>query len=195
MEYHLRIPPDKRHAFSEPLDTLITGTRKETLNQVENKIENFLKQGIDLNFYIVGDIVSKDFLSNSFLKSFIKICIIDEKTQRNYISFDFEDFFEDIVEFKNPEGIIHKDCWDLFRKIIKSEKRTLVKIIEGEEDLLLLPLVLEIPLQEGVKNIAFYGQPPITDSNYVIPEGIVIVNVDKGVQEKVKTVISLMEKF
>ena len=70
-----------------------------------------------------------------------------------------------------------------------------MKIIEGEEDLLLLPLVLEIPLQEGVKNIAFYGQPPITNSNYVIPEGIVIVTVDKGVQEKVKSVISLMEKF
>ena len=195
MEYNLRIPPDKRHSFSEPLDILIAGTREETLNQVENIIEGFLKKGIKINFYIVGDIVTKDFLSNSFLKSFIKICIIDEKTQRNHISIDFEDFFEDIVEFKNPEGTIHKDCWDLFRKVIKSEKRTLLKITEGEEDLLLLPLVLEIPLQEGVKNIAFYGQPPITNSNYVIPEGIVIVNVDKGVQEKVKTVISLMEKF
>jgi len=195
MDYNLRIPYDKRHLFTEPLDILIAGSREETIIQVENKFRDYFNSGIKLNFYIVGDIVAKDFLSNQFLKKFVKVCIIDEKTQRNHINLEFEEYFEQTIEFQNPEGTINKDCWKLFREVIRSEKRTLIKITEGEEDLLVLPLVLEVPIKEGLKNFAFYGQPPITDSKFMIPEGIVIVDVDRGVKEKVKKVISLMEKF
>jgi uncharacterized protein (UPF0218 family) len=195
MDFNLRIPQDKRHLFTEPLDILIAGSREETLNQVENIFRDYLKSIKTIKFYIVGDIVANDFLSNQFLKRFIKICIIDEKTQRDNISLKLEDYFEKTIELQNPEGTINKDCWNIFREIIKSEKRTLIKIIEGEEDLLILPLVLEIPIIEGVKNFAFYGQPPITDSNFIIPEGIVIIDVDRDIQEKVKKVISIMERF
>ncbi|KKM91979.1 hypothetical protein LCGC14_1223010 [marine sediment metagenome] len=195
MEYNLRIPYDKRHSFSEPLDILIAGTREETLIQVENKFREYIKSGLEINFYVVGDIVAQDFLSNQFLKPYIKVCVIDEKTQRNHINLDFEDYFEQTIEFQNTEGTINKDCWNIFREVIKSEKRTLIKITEGEEDLLILPLVLEIPITEDVKNFAFYGQPPITDSKFMIPEGIVIVNIGSEVQEKVRAAISLMEKF
>ena len=195
MDYNLRIPKDKRGLFSEPLDFLIAGTREETLKQVEIIFKDYLKSNITINFYIVGDIVAKDFFSNQFLKSFVKVCIIDEKTQRNHIKIEFEDFFEENIEFENSEGTIQKKSWHLFKDIIKSEKTTLVKIIEGEEDLLILPLVMEIPIQEGVKNFVFYGQPPITDSKFIIPEGIVVVDVDKGVKEKVKNILSIMEKF
>jgi len=191
----LKIPQNKRHSFTEPLDILIAGTREETIIQVENLFRDYLKSNLTLNFYIVGDIVAKDFFSNSFLKSFIKICVIDEKTQRNQINIDFEGYFEEIIEFQNPVGTIHKDCWELFRKVINSGKKSLIKITEGEEDLLILPLILEIPIEEQGGHFAFYGQPPITDSKFVIPEGIVIVNVDKNIQEKVREVIASMEKF
>ncbi|MFW9901995.1 MAG: DUF359 domain-containing protein [Candidatus Thorarchaeota archaeon] len=195
MDYNLRIPQDKRHLFTEPLDILIAGSREETIYQVENIFKDYLKSGVELNFYIVGDIVAKDFLSNPFLREYIRVCIIDEKTQRNHINLDFKEFFKKTVEFKNPEGTINKECWKIFREVINSKKRTLIKITEGEEDLLVLPLVLELPLLENMKNFAFYGQPPITDSNFVIPEGIVIVDIDKNIQERVKQVISIMEKF
>ena len=233
MDHNLRIPLDRRESFSEPLDILIAGTREETLIQVENIIKDYLELGASVNFFIVGDIVTKDFLSNEFLRSFIKICIEDvskgiigfcmgsleqsdhtlkipgigkylgelmaiyilTEYQRKHIGLDHEDFFEQTVELKNPEGTIQKGCWNLLREIIESEKKTLIKITEGEEDLLVLPLVLEVPIKEGFKNFAFYGQPPITDSKFMIPEGIVIVDVNRGVKEKVKKVISLMDKF
>ncbi len=195
MDYNLRIPYDKRHLFTEPLDILIAGSREETIIQVENIFRNYFNSGIKLNFYLVGDIVAKDFLSNQFLKKFVKVCIIDEKTQRNHIKLDFEEYFEQTIEFQNPEGTINKDCWKLFREVIISEKRTLIKITDGEEDLLILPLVLEIPILKGSKNFAFYGQPPITDSNFIIPEGIVIVDIDKNIQEKVKKVLEIMDQF
>ena len=75
------------------------------------------------------------------------------------------------------------------------KKKTLLKITKGEEDLLVLPLVLELPLEENVKNFVFYGQPPITDSKHAIPEGIVLVDVNIEIQNKVKKYINLMEKF
>ncbi|MFX1346505.1 MAG: DUF359 domain-containing protein, partial [Promethearchaeota archaeon] len=181
--------------FTEPLDILIAGTREETIIQVENLFRDYLKSKLILNFLVVGDIVAKDFFSNSFLKSFIKICVIDEKTQRNQINIDLEDYFEEILEFQNPVGTIHRDCWKLFRNVITSGKKTLIKITEGEEDLLILPLILEIPIKDRGGYFAFYGQPPITDSNFIIPEGIVIVNVDKNIQEKVRNLIAIMEKF
>jgi uncharacterized protein (UPF0218 family) len=194
MEKNLRVPQKRRKSFATPLDMLISGTREETILQVENMFKDFLKSGLTLNFYVVGDIVAKDFLSNPFLKSFIKICVIDEKTQRNQINIDFEDFFDEKIELKNPVGTIHKDCWEIFRASINSNKKTLIKITEGEEDLLILPLILEIPIEDK-GHFAFYGQPPITDSSFVIPEGIVIVNVDKNIQEKVRRVIAIMEEF
>jgi uncharacterized protein (UPF0218 family) len=195
MEYNLRIPHKHRHSFAEPLDLLIAGKREETVAQVENIFRDYEKLGLTLSFYIVGDVVVKDFISNSFLRAFIKVCIIDEKTQRNQITIDFEDFFDDIVEMQNPVGTIHKDCWKIFRNAINTNKKTLIKVTEGEEDLLILPLILEIPLTKKEGKFAFYGQPPITDSNFVIPEGIVIVTVDKSIQDKVRKIVASMEKY
>ena len=197
MDWNLRIPQDKRQLFAEPLDILIAGSREETIAQVENIFKDYLKSNEIMSFYIVGDIVAQDFLSNVFLKKFIKVCVIDEKTQRNHINLDFEEFFEHTIKIQNQEGTINKNCWKIFRETIKSEKKTLIKIT-GEEDLLILPLVFEISslgLLDRVKNFAFYGQPPITDSNFIIPEGIVIVEVDKNTHEKVKKIISIMDRF
>lgn len=194
MDYNLKIPENLRSKFTKPLDILIAGTRDETIVQVEDIFREFLKANKNPNFYIVGDIVAKDFFSNSFLKSFIKVCIIDEKTQRNQMQINFKGFFEEIYEIQNPKGTIQKDIWDLFKSIIGSGKKTLIKI-RGEEDLLVLPLILRLPIKGQVKNFVFYGQPPITDSEFTIPEGIVIVDVDEKIQKKVKETITLMEKF
>ena len=194
MEYSLRIPQDKRYEFAQPLDKLISGKREETLLKVEDIIKNYIKSNLSINFYIVGDIVTKDFLANQFLKSFIKLCIIDEKTQRTKIYIETENF-DEIVELENPEGTIQKESWSLLKNIVESKKKTLLKITKGEEDLLVLPLVLELPLEENVKNFVFYGQPPITDARNIIPEGIVLVDVNIEIQNKVKKYINLMEKF
>ena len=53
--------------------------------------------------------------------------------------------------------------------------------------------MLEIPLEKSVENYAFYGQPPITDSEKPIPEGIVMVKVNKTIQNAVKNFINMMK--
>ncbi|MFX0186602.1 MAG: DUF359 domain-containing protein [Candidatus Hodarchaeota archaeon] len=194
MDYNLSLPQNKRHKFSQPLGKLIVGKREDTLLEIETFFKDFVNRYSNTHFYLVGDIVTLDFLSNQFLKSFIKLCIVDEKTQRNRININYKGFFEEIIEFQSPAGLIPKESWALLRKIVKSEKRTVLKITEGEEDLLVLPLVLEIPIEKNVKNFVFYGQPPITDSRHTIPEGIVMVDVNKSIQKVVKKFIALMER-
>lgn len=193
MASNLNVPKNKRSDFSQPLGKLIAGKRKDTIQEVEAFFKNLVKKKPNINFYLVGDIVTIDFLSNPFLKKFIKLCIIDEKTKRSYIHVDDENYFEEIIEFRSPAGSIPRGSWTLLRKITHSEKRTLLRIIEGEEDLLVLPLVLEMPLEKNVENYAFYGQPPITDSEKPIPEGIVMVKVNKTIQNAVKNFINMMK--
>jgi len=189
---NLKIPPNERHKFSQPLGKLYAGTRKETISEVENAIEEYLKKGFEVSVYLVGDIVTQDFLASNFLKPFITLCIVDEKTQRKHIEIEIEDFFEEIIEFENPEGGIKKESFTLLDGIVKSKKRTLLKVTVGEEDLLVLPLVISIGLNEKVKNLVFYGQPPVTDSKKTIPEGIVMVDVEKRIQKVVDKFVGMM---
>jgi len=193
MDENLKIPEEERHKFSQPLGKLYAGSRKETISEVEKAINVFIEAEFEIKVYLVGDIVTQDFLAKDFLKRFIKLCVIDEKTQRNHIKIETEDFFEEIIEFENPQGGIQKESFTLLNDIVSSDKRTLLKITKGEEDLLVLPLVLSISLREKVKNLVFYGQPPITDSKKTIREGIVMVDVEKRIQKAVGKFVKMME--
>ncbi len=194
MPNNLKIPEKERHKFSQPLGKLISGTREQTIPQVEQLIKEYSKEHSLIRIYLVGDIVSKDFLENSYLKAFIRLCIIDEKTQRDKITLGFDIFFDKIIEFKSPSGTIPEESFEILDQIIKSNARTLLKITEGEEDLLVLPLVLMLPLIENCKTLVFYGQPPITDSKNPLPEGIVMVDVSKRIKKLVKKFISIMKQ-
>ncbi len=193
MDENLKVPEAERHKFSQPLGKLYAGTRNKTILEVEKAVKALLKSEFDVKIYLVGDIVTQDFLAKDFLKKFIKLCIIDEKTQRNQIKIEAEEFFEEIIEFENPQGGIQRESFNLLNDIVSSDKVTLLKITIGEEDLLVLPLVLSIPLSERTKSLVFYGQPPITDSKKTIPEGIVMVNVEKRIQKAVKKFIEMMK--
>jgi len=193
MDENLKVPEAERYKFSQPLGKLYAGTRNKTILEVEKAVKAFLKSDLVVKIYLVGDIVTQDFLAKDFLKKFIKLCIIDEKTQRNQIKIEAEEFFEEIIEFENPQGGIQRESFNLLNDIVSSDKVTLLKITIGEEDLLVLPLVLSIPLSERTKSLVFYGQPPITDSKKTIPEGIVMVNVEKKIQKAVKKFIEMMK--
>jgi uncharacterized protein (UPF0218 family) len=193
----LKIPKNQRSKFAKPLGKLISGNRKDTIKEVISflKSEREFNEGVSYRIYCVGDIVTQDFLNNPFLREMIKVCVIDEKTQRKRIKIPFKEFFDNIIELKNPKGTISNDMWSKFREIIDENRRILVKIIEGEEDLLIIPLISGFSLSKNFKNIVFYGQPPITDSEPPIPEGLVMVEITKNIQNVVNQLISLMEKY
>ncbi|MBY9002694.1 MAG: DUF359 domain-containing protein [Candidatus Lokiarchaeota archaeon] len=190
MSDELKIKSDQRHKYSQPLGDLISGSRLETIPKV---IEILKKVDSDIQIYLVGDIVTQDFLNNQFLKERVQIAIIDEKTKRESVNADYEDLFEEIIEFENPEGTINPESFDLLKKIAENEKRTLLKITRGEEDLLVLPLTLVLPLSKTKKRYIFYGQPPITDRKPSFPEGIVMVELNRHVKKLVDHLITIMQ--
>jgi len=188
----LRLPEDRKYEFSQPLGKLISGSREETIPKIKKIINDFIRKNFNIEIYLVGDIVSQDFLKDDFLKRFVRTCVIDEKTQRSKEKSINDEFFDRLMDLENPKGTINPKSFNLFREILNSNKKSLIRVILGEEDLLVLPLILEIPLKENVKQLVFYGQPPITDSKHQIPEGVVMVEVDKKLQKVVKKFIDLM---
>ncbi|TFF99966.1 MAG: DUF359 domain-containing protein, partial [Promethearchaeota archaeon] len=96
---------------------------------------------------------------------------------------------------KNPKGTISEKSWDILEKIVFSGKRTLLKITDGEEDLLVLPLISLLPLNNERIDFVFYGQPPITDSKQNIPEGIVMVQLNREIKKTVNKFLKFMEKI
>jgi len=192
---NMKIPLEVRKKFAEPLDQLLAGTREETIAEAVKKFKALEESDIKFEFYLVGDIVTMDFLSHPYLKKFIKLCIIDEKTQRKKVEIDTKEFFEEYLEMVNPAGTIAKKSWGVIKEIIESKKKTLLMITEGEEDLLVLPLVQLLPTESSVKSFVFYGQPPITDAEFTIPQGLVIVEVNRKMQKYINRLVKLMEKF
>jgi len=195
MDHDLKIPADKRHEFARPLGKLVSGSRKETIAEIADYFKKQVQLGEVFDFYLVGDIVTLDFLDHPFLKSYVKLCVIDEKTQRKQIEIEFKQEFPQIFELKCPAGTIPRTCWQVLKEITKSPQKTVLRITEGEEDLLVLPLIMNLPLNDSITHYVFYGQPPITDAKLEIPEGIVMVKVTEEIQKKVQKYINIMEKF
>jgi hypothetical protein len=84
-----------------------------------------------------------------------------------------------VYRSRNPPGMITAESWDLIKRITDEDSRSLL-IIEGEEDLLTLPVIKFAP------NDAFvvYGQPHV---------GLVLVKVTAEKRKEIDAIIDLME--
>jgi len=193
MPKKLKIRSEQRKSVV-PLGELIEGDRKSTIIKVEERFRVLLKKEQNFEFYLVGDVVAEDILNNPFLRKFVKLCIIDEKTQRDTIKVDIELKFPKKMDIKNPKGTISEESWDVIQKALESNEKVLIRVIEGEEDLLVLPLIMSLPLHEEKTNFVFYGQPPITDSVPPISQGIVVAEVNKRVKKLVSNFLEAMKK-
>jgi uncharacterized protein (UPF0218 family) len=109
-------------------------------------------------FASVGDFVSKNVLDHGLTPD---IVVVDNKTLRNEI--EPIKIITKIIKVNNPPASITKDAWKILRDSIIL-KRKLAIVVEGEEDLLVLPLMADMPLG----SVIIYGQPN---------EGLVVVTV------------------
>jgi uncharacterized protein (UPF0218 family) len=79
---------------------------------------------------------------------------------------------------KNPAGRLTKGALSAMKKAFAGEKPAMV-VIEGEEDLLTIPAVIEAPLGA----VVFYGQPL---------EGVVAVEVDEKSKANARQILRQM---
>lgn len=178
---------------------------RDKLSKPLGKIIQDVPSGLDSNKIItVGDMVTKTFKGSGLDP---RLSIIDLQTERRGQFKNVQDLGfsgnENIVRVKNPAGGISSELMSGIAVCIQhNNTRKTIIVVEGEEDLAVLPVVLYASLGDHV----FYGQPvrlsldrfdKLTAGKLGIAqggprEGMVQVVITEKIKERVR---ALLEKF
>lgn len=86
----------------------------------------------------------------------------------------------EVIQARNPAGSITREAWDAVRKAFASKTPGPVRLeIDGEEDLLGIPAILEAPDGTAV----LYGLPG---------QGVVVVKVDAAMRKRAEDIVARM---
>jgi uncharacterized protein (UPF0218 family) len=123
----------------------------------------------------VGDVVSRETIAAGIQ---VSLRIVDQMTLRKRIS-PFEIRAERTFRVKNPAGVITSEAWDTIREALRNREALI--LVDGEEDLLAIPAVLESPDNA----LVVYGQPS---------EGLVVVTASPQTKSEVRKIMNRMTK-
>jgi uncharacterized protein (UPF0218 family) len=121
----------------------------------------------------VGDVVSREALAAGIP---VNLRIVDHMTLRKPIS-QVEIKAERTYRVSNPAGVITKEAWDTIKQAVHDKEAVIY--VEGEEDLLAIPAILESPDNA----IVVYGQPA---------QGIVVVTASQDMKTEVRKIVNRM---
>jgi len=137
------------------------------------KLKVLVQQTKPLKVTTVGDIVSRETLATGIQ---VNLRILDQVTLRKRID-PIKIKAERTYRVSNPPGVITKEAWDTIKEALKD--REAVIFVEGEEDLLAIPAILESPDNA----IIVYGQPS---------QGLVIVTASPDMKREVREMMNRM---
>lgn len=161
-----RVPEEKRHLFKEPFGALISESELGERNA--NKT------------ITVGDVVSLTVWRMGIIPD---LAIYDGRTERREMT-EFATLVEEQGLEKevviNPAGTITRDLCDAIRNAFVRGPG-LIRV-EGEEDLALMPVILEAPIGADV----IYGWPG---------KGMMVLVIDQTIKEKTKLLWKEMEEL
>jgi len=139
------------------------------------KLKVIVQQSKPSKVTTVGDVVSRETHAAGIQ---VGLRIVDQMTLRKRIS-PVEIKAERTYRVKNPAGVITSEAWDTIREALKD--REAVIFVDGEEDLLAIPAVLESPDNA----LVIYGQPS---------EGLVVVTASPQKKSDVRKIMNRMTK-
>jgi len=155
--------------LKNPLGKLLTGTPAETMP----KLRTLIQQSKPPKITTVGDIVSRETLATGIQ---VNLRIVDQMTLRKSIS-PVEIKAERVYRVRNPAGVVTKEAWDAIKEAL--QHREAVVYVDGEEDLLAIPAILESP----DKAFIVYGQPS---------QGVVVVMASPVMKHEVRDLMNRM---
>lgn len=170
-KHTLALKPELRQELKNPLGLLIKGTPEHTMKQLSLIIKRKQPETI----VAVGDVVSQNMLKAGIRPHII---IIDGKVMREPTK-PVNMQGRRRITLENPAGTITPQAWMVVEEAL-SQKKPVIMIVDGEEDLLTLVAVAKAP--KG--SLIVYGQPN---------EGVVAVNVDVITKHKVNLIIRAMK--
>jgi GTP-dependent dephospho-CoA kinase len=123
----------------------------------------------------VGDVVSRETLVAGIG---VNLRILDHISMRKPTD-AFNLKVKKTYHVKNPAGVITLEAWDTIRRAMKDEEALIV--VEGEEDLLALPCIVESPSN----SLILYGQPS---------QGLVVVTTTPSVRAETSEILGRMNR-
>ena len=105
--------------------------------------------------------------------------IVDGKEKRHERDLPISDSVVTTMNCKNPAGEITQQSMDTIKKSLDSKPPIRI-IVDGEEDLLVMPVCLFAP----ENCVVMYGQPD---------EGLVIVEITSQIRQKVQNIVNSMK--
>ncbi len=187
---YLILPDSLRAKLAKPLGKLI---REENKISPEKQLQASLSKHQNL-IVSVGDVVTNSLIT---IDIFPNIGIIDNHTLRGeYQGNDFANYKK--IKLVNPAATITFNSWKVinnlyesFKEDVKSRKNdlfshskksnTIIVVVEGEEDLLVIPCIIEAP----IGSLILYGQPN---------QGIVVITVTEEIKQSTNTLIKKFNK-
>ena len=148
----LVIPKELRSLFKKPFGQLFKGEGLRAAEKVKKELRGE-------RLIIVGDVTLKNMLALGVKPD---LAILDLRTERE--KQEKQALEGRMVKVKNPAGTISGELWESIHEGV--EKPGTVILVEGEEDLAVLPCILEADWD----TVILYGQPG---------EGIVLVRVNE----------------
>jgi len=164
----LQLPDDLRDQLKNPLGNLISDSDPNK----ENIIKEISAESILIT---VGDRTTENMLQFG-LKP--QIQIIDGLEKRNQRIVPTDDAVNTNLSCRNPPGEITEESIQVIQKAFSSEPPVRITV-DGEEDLLVLPVCISAP----ENSVVMYGQPN---------EGLVIVYITPEIRAKVQKILDIM---
>jgi len=164
----LQLPDDLRDQLKNPLGNLISDNDPNK----ENIIKKISAESIIIT---VGDRTTENMLQLG-LKP--QIQIIDGLEKRNQCIVPIDDTINTKLSCRNPPGEITEESIQIIKKAFSSEPPVRI-IVDGEEDLLVIPVCISAP----ENSVVMYGQPN---------EGLVVVRITPKIRAKVQKILDSM---
>ena len=163
------LPENLRNELKTPLGKLIPNSSSEK----ENYIRSVYSEKVVIT---VGDATSELLLGMGLIPL---LHIIDGQEKRQKRSLPLADSFNTELNVKNNPGEISPESFNLLKTIFE-ESPPIRLVVDGEEDLLVLPVCLFAP----ENSVVMYGQPN---------EGLVIIEITDEIREKVQKIVNQMK--
>lgn len=163
----MHLPESLRANLKKPLGRLL----KDSEITKENVLKNI---GKDVFLITVGDATTEKLIKFGINPSLQIVDSLEKRQKRNMP----EGMVETYLSCKNPPAQITDESIETIKMAFHMNAPVRI-IVSGEEDLLVLPVVLYAP----ENSIIMYGQPN---------EGLVIVKISKEIRNKAKAIIDSM---
>lgn len=164
----MQLPENLRDQLKNPLGNLI----KDNDPNKKNVLKKIYAESIIIT---VGDRTTENMVQLGLRP---QIQIIDGLEKRNQRLVPVDDAINTKLSCKNPPGEITEESMQVIQKAFSCEPPVRI-IVDGEEDLLVIPVCIFAP----ENSVVMYGQPN---------EGLVIVHITPEIQAKVQKILDVM---